>query len=96
MISNKGRVDADGTLTAYKDHGWGFVMGMDAGSPRDGWYGGALTFYSGDVSETSPRSSIVHEEWYMLTGYTDWRGKHVFFDSKLDLGYGSLTAIAPW
>ena len=89
-INNKGRVDADGSLTAYKDHGWGFVMGMDAGSARNGWYGGALTYYSGDVSETSPRASITHEQWYVLTGYSDWRGKHVFFDSKLDIGYGSL------
>ena len=90
MINNKGRVDASGSLTNYKDHGWGFVLGADAGSPRKGWYGGALTFYSGDVSETTPRSSLVHEEWYMLTGYTDWRGKHVFFDSKVDVGYGNL------
>ena len=89
-INNKGRVDADGSLTAYKDHGWGFVMGMDAGSARNGWYGGALTYYSGDVSETSPRASITHEQWYLLTGYSDWRGKHVFFDSKFDVGYGSL------
>ena len=90
MISNKGRVDGNGSVTAYKDHGWGFVLGADAGSPRNGWYGGALTFYSGDVSETTPRSSIIHEEWYVLTGYSDWRGKHVFFDSKVDIGYGNL------
>lgn len=91
MINNKGRVDGSGTLTDYKDHGWGFTMGMDIGSPKDGWYGGALTFYSGDVSETSPRASIVHEQWYLLSGYTDWRGKHVFIDTKVDLGYGSMT-----
>ena len=68
---------------------------MDAGSARDGWYGGALTFYSGDVIETLPRESDTNVQWYMLTGYTDWRGKHVFFDTKLDLGYGNLTASAP-
>ncbi len=46
-INNKGRVDADGSLTAYKDHGFGFVVGLDGGSPRDGWYGGALSFLFG-------------------------------------------------
>ncbi len=90
MISNKGKVDAGGTLTAYKDHGWGFTLGGDAGSARGGWYGGALTYYSGDVSETSPRASIVHEQWYLFTGYTDWRGRHVFVDTAFNIGYGSL------
>ncbi len=89
-INNKGRVDANGTITAYKDHGWGFALGLDAGSPRNGWYGGAITYYSGDVSETAPRSSLTHEQWYMLTGYSDWRGKHVFFDTSLNLGYATL------
>ena len=89
-INNKGKVDADGTLTNFKDHGWGFALGMDAGSARNGWYGGALTYYSGDVSETLPRASLTHEQWYMLTGYTDWHGKHVFLDSSLNLGYASL------
>jgi hypothetical protein len=90
-INNKGRVSADGTLTNYKDHGFGFVLGMDAGSARDGWYGGALTYYSGDVSETLPRQSLTHEQWYILTGYTDWHGKHVFFDTQLNAGYASMT-----
>ena len=90
MINNKGRVDADGTLTDYKSHGWGFTMGMDAGSARGGWYGGAITYYSGDVSETLPRQSLTHEQWYLLTGYTDWRGKHVFLDTALNLSYASL------
>jgi uncharacterized protein with beta-barrel porin domain len=89
-INNKGRVDADGTLTDYKDHGFGFAVGLDAGSPRGGWYGGALSIYSGDVSETLPRASITHEFWYMLTGYTDWRGKHIFLDTTGSVGYGSL------
>ena len=90
-INNKGRNDADGTLTNYKDHGFGFSLGMDVGSPRGGWYGGALSFYSGDVSETLPRNSITHEDWYMLTGYSDWRGKHVFLDTTGSLGYGTFT-----
>ena len=33
QINNKGRVSADGTLTDYKDHGFGFTLGMDGGSP---------------------------------------------------------------
>src|ERR1700678_490042 len=89
-INNNGRVDADGTLTNYKDHGFGFAVGLDAGSPQGGWYGGALSVYSGDVSETLPRDSDTHEFWYMLTRYTDWRGKHVFLDTTGTVGYGSL------
>jgi hypothetical protein len=27
----------------------------------------------------------------MLTGYTDWRGKHVFLDTQLSIAYGSFT-----
>ena len=44
QINNKGRVASDGTLTSYKDHGFGFTLGVDGGSPRNGWYGGAFTF----------------------------------------------------
>ncbi len=90
MINNKGRFDAEGDLTTYKDHGFGFSLGIDAGSPRSGWYGAALTFYSSDVIETLPRASTTNLQWYVLTGYTDWRGNHVFFDTKLDVGYGNL------
>lgn len=89
-INNKGRVDADGTLTNYKDHGFGFVLGMDAGSPRNGWYGGAFSFYSGDVIQTLPRASKTHTQWYMFTGYTDWKGKHLFLDTQLSAAYGNL------
>jgi hypothetical protein len=89
-INNKGRTDADGSLTNYKDHGFGFAVGMDSGSPRGGWYGGALSFYSGDVIETLPRASKTNTQWYMLTGYTDWRGRHVFLDTQGSLAYGSL------
>jgi Autotransporter beta-domain len=89
-INNKGRVDAGGTLTNYKDHGFGFSFGLDMGSAQGGWYGGAISFYSGDVSETLPRKSLTHEKWYMLTGYSDWRGKHIFLDSTGSIGYGTL------
>ena len=90
MISDKGRFDAEGDLTTTKAHGFGFSLGMDAGSARAGWYGGALTFYSSDVIETLPRQSDTNLEWYMLTGYTDWRAAHVFLDTKIDIGYGSF------
>jgi hypothetical protein len=89
-INNKGRNDANGTLTNYKDHGFGFSLGMDFGSARGGWYGGAISYYSGDVSQTLPHNSLTHEQWYMLTGYSDWRGKHVFLDTTGSLAYGSF------
>jgi Autotransporter beta-domain len=91
QINNKGRVSGDGTLTAYKDHGFGFTLGMDAGSPRNGWYGGAFTFYTGDVSQDLPRDTRTNTDWYMLTGYTDWHGKHAFLDTQLSAAYGNFS-----
>ena len=91
QINNKGRVAADGTLTSYKDHGFGFVLGVDGGSPRNGWYGGAFTFYSGDVTQQLPRATRTNTEWYMLSGYTDWRGKHVFLDTQVSAAYGNFS-----
>jgi hypothetical protein len=90
QINNKGRVASDGTLTSYKDHGFGFVLGMDGGSPRNGWYGGAFTFYTGNVTQELPRSTRTNTQWYMLTGYTDWRGKHVFLDTQISAAYGDF------
>ena len=89
-ISNRGRVAADGTLTSYKDNGFGFSLGVDGGSPRNGWYGGAFTFYSGDVSQQLPRATRTNTQWYMLTGYTDWRGKHVFLETQVSAAYGNF------
>ena len=57
---------------------------------QDGWYGGALSFYSGDIDESAPRDSQTETQWYMLTGYTDWRGKHLFLDTQATIGYGNL------
>jgi uncharacterized protein with beta-barrel porin domain len=88
QINNKGRVSSDGTLTSYKDHGFGFTLGLDGGSSRNGWYGGAFTFYSGDVAQQLPRATRTNTSWYMLTGYTDWRGKHVFLDTQVSAAYG--------
>ncbi len=73
--------------TGFKDHGFGFVLGMDGGDPKTGWYGGAFSFYSGDIVEPYPRDSHSNTLWYMLTGYTDWRGKGLFLDTKADIGY---------
>ena len=89
-INNKGRPDGANDLTAYKDHGFGFAVGVDGGSARNGWYGGAFTFYSGDVSQLLPRATKTQTEWYMLTGYTDWRGKNVFLDTQLSAAYGNF------
>ncbi len=90
QISNRGRVAADGTLTSYKDHGFGFTLGLDGGSPRNGWYGGAFTFYSGDVTQQLPRSTRTNTQWYMLSGYTDWRGKNIFLDTQISAAYGNF------
>ncbi|HWX90877.1 MAG TPA: autotransporter outer membrane beta-barrel domain-containing protein [Rhizomicrobium sp.] len=90
QIANKGRVSSDDTLTSYKDHGFGFTLGLDGGSPRNGWYGGAFTFYSGDVSQQLPRATRTNTQWYMLSGYTDWKGKHVFLDTQLSAAYGAF------
>jgi hypothetical protein len=76
--------------TGYKDHGFGFVLGLDGGEPKTGWYGGALSFYSGDIVEALPRDSHTNSLWYTLTGYTDWRGKGLFLDTKVDVGYMTL------
>jgi hypothetical protein len=89
-ISNKGRANGAGTLTSYKDRGFGFALGVDAGGPRSGWYGGAFTFYSGDVDQLLPRATRTQTEWYMLTGYTDWHGKHVFLDTQISAAYGNF------
>ncbi|HEX4295141.1 MAG TPA: autotransporter outer membrane beta-barrel domain-containing protein [Rhizomicrobium sp.] len=78
--------------TGFKDHGFGFVLGLDGGDPKTGWYGGAFSFYSGDIVEPLPRDSHTNTLWYMFTGYTDWRGKGLFLDTKTDIGYMSMTS----
>ena len=89
-INNKGRADGANDLTSYKDHGFGFVVGVDGGSARNGWYGGSFTFYSGDVSQILPRATRTQTEWYMLTGYSDWHGQHVFLDTQISAAYGNF------
>jgi len=75
----------------YRDSGFGFALGADGGTPSSGRYGGALTFFSGDVLEKTPAQVKTSTEWYMFSGYNDWRGKGLFFDSQVTLGYGSLS-----
>jgi hypothetical protein len=79
-----------GELTHFKDHGFGFALGADGGDPADGWYGGAFTFYAGDATQTAPENSKNQTQWYMLTGYTDWRGHHLFLDTQASVGLGDF------
>lgn len=76
----------------FKDHGFGVVLGMDAGSADKGWYGGALTFYNGDVNEIG-RTSHENQLWFVATGYTTWRGKGLFLDTKVDIGYAHIKGL---
>ncbi|MBS0274995.1 MAG: autotransporter domain-containing protein [Proteobacteria bacterium] len=86
------RLNVPNTVTAggYSNSGFGIVVGGDGGSISSGRYGAALTFYTGDTHEKVPRDSKTTSEWYMLTGYSDWRGKGLFFDSQINVGYGTL------
>ncbi len=88
QISDKG----NSGLPGFKDSGFGFSVGADAGSPENGWYGGALTFYSGNVDQRLPSSSRNNTQWYMLSGYTTWRGKGLFLDTQISAGYGDLSS----
>ena len=90
-INNKGTIAGSGSTVQYKDRGWGFSLGVDAGSPRNGWYGAAFTFYTGDVSQVQPRLTKTETEWFMLTGYSHWQGRKVFVDSQLAVAYGDFT-----
>jgi len=85
------RDSSSGNVDAYRTNGWGIALGMDEGDQRNGRYGAALTFFSGDQTSKGPNFTKTSNLWYMLSGYTDWRGKGLFFDSQLSFGYGSLT-----
>lgn len=84
LNSSRGNVDA------FRATGFGFALGVDSGDPRNGRYGTALTFFSGDQNNKGPNFTKTTNEWYMLSGYTDWRGKGFFLDSQLSGGYGRL------
>src|SRR6185295_402556 len=77
-------------LNGFKDHGFGFSLGLDSGAPELGWYGAAFTFYTGDISEGGDRNSRSRTLWYLLSGYTDWRGRGLFVDSQITVGYGNI------
>lgn len=87
----QGAVGSDGSYAqnGFKDKGFGFALGADSGSSRFGWYGGALTVYNGNVEETG-RDSHENQLWVLLSGYSSWRGSHMFLDTKLDAGYGRI------
>jgi len=87
QISDKG---SDG-LPGFKDSGFGFALGADGGDALGGWYGGAFTFYTGNVDQRAPSSSRNNTQWYMLSGYSTWRGKGLFLDTQLTAGYGDLS-----
>lgn len=84
------RLTSGGNADAYRASGFGFTLGADSGDPRSGRYGGAFTFFSGDQTSKGPNFTKTSNEWYMLSGYTDWRGKGLFLDTQLTAGYGSL------
>jgi Autotransporter beta-domain len=86
----KGSLDDTGGVAGFKDHGFGFALGIDEGSPEDGWYGAAFSFYTGDVSENGDKVSKTQSLWYMLTGYSTWRGKALFVDAQANVGYGDF------
>ena len=65
-------------------------LGMDARLPPQRLVWRRLTFYSGDVTKSCRAPARTNTEWYMLTGYTDWRGKHVFLDTQLSAAYGNF------
>ena len=82
--------DANTGTIGFRDTGFGIVVGADGGNPSDGRYGGALTFYSGDINEKQPQLSQTNSVWALLSGYTDWRGRGFFFDSQISAGVGQL------
>jgi hypothetical protein len=87
----RGKESLEGTreLSGFKDSGFGISAGVDTGSGKYGWFGGALTFYAGDVGELK-RVSKTHEQWLILSGYSVWRGKGLFLNAKVDAGYGKF------
>jgi hypothetical protein len=93
MIKTPGQgaqqVDGSYEKNGFRDHGFGVVLGLDAGDKHNGWFGGALTFYNGDVSEID-RPSHNNSLWVIATGYGSWRGRGFFLDGKVDLGYAHI------
>src|SRR5207244_11515418 len=38
------------------------------------------------------RNAKAETQWYMLTGYTDWRGHHLFLDTQASIAIGEIKA----
>ena len=87
-FNNKG--NNNGEISNFKDHGFGFSLGADGGDPDGGWYGGAFTFYSGDATQVAPENSKTQTDWYMASGYSDWRGHHLFLDAQASVAAGQF------
>lgn len=86
-LSNNGESDA---APGYVGKGFGFTLGADGGSARNGRYGGGFTFFGGNVTENEPRDSKTQIEWYMFTLYSNWRGRVLFFNTQANAGYGNF------
>lgn len=84
------RMDSGRNVEGYKGSGFGLSVGADTGSPQAGRYGGAITFFSGDQTNKAPDFAKTSNQWYLLSGYTDWRGKGLFLDTQASVGYGAL------
>jgi uncharacterized protein with beta-barrel porin domain len=74
----------------YESKGFGFSVGADGGAPRDGRFGGAFSFFAGNVTENEPRQSKTRVKWYMASLYSNWRGRVLFFNTHATGGYGNL------
>jgi hypothetical protein len=86
-LTNSGEGDA---APGYDGRGFGFTLGLDGGSPRNGRYGGGITFFGGNVTENEPRDSKTQIEWYMVSLYSNWRGRGLFFNTQANGGYGNF------
>ncbi len=84
------RMDTGRNIEGYKGSGFGFAIGADKGTPESGRYGAAITFFSGDQTNKAPDFAKTTNQWYLLTGYTDWRNKGIFLDTQGSFGYGAL------
>ena len=85
-------VDPNAPDAGYTGSGFGFAVGADGGAPSSGRYGFGVTYFTGDASAKAPRNDETLIEWYMLSAYTNWLGRGLFFDTQLTAGYGDFNA----
>ena len=75
----------------FKDHGFGFALGLDGGDPETRLVRRRVHLLYRRHRRGSCRATAkTNTLWYMLTGYTDWRGRGLFLDSQVDVGYVQL------